>query len=96
MQADPSSPSETSAPEAGAGRGNGLNPWLLPAIGTFLLVNATSQWLVSGTADQDQAEQLLLSQGWALGYGAQPPLYTYLVKLLFQVTGVALWPLLLL
>ena len=96
MQADPSSPSETSAPEAGAGRGNGLNPWLLPAIGTFLLVNATSQWLVSGTADQDQAEQLLLSQSWALGYGAQPPLYTYLVKLLFQVTGVALWPLLLL
>ena len=96
MQADPSSPSPTVAPEADARRWYGLNPWLLAAIGTFLLVNAASQWLVSGTADQDQAEQLLLSQSWALGYGAQPPLYTYLVKLLFQITGVALWPLLLL
>jgi 4-amino-4-deoxy-L-arabinose transferase-like glycosyltransferase len=75
---------------------SGTPPWLLPAIGALLLLNAASQLLVSGTADQDQAEQLLLSQGWALGYGAQPPLYTYLVKLLFQVTGVALWPLLLL
>ena len=73
-----------------------LPRWLLPAITAFLLFNAASQWLVSGTADQDQAEQLLLAQTWALGYGAQPPLYTYLVKLLLPVTGVGLWPLLLL
>jgi 4-amino-4-deoxy-L-arabinose transferase-like glycosyltransferase len=70
-----------------------LPGWLLPAITAFLLLNAASQWLVSGTADQDQAEQLLLAQNWALGYGAQPPLYTYLVKLLLPFTGVALWPL---
>jgi 4-amino-4-deoxy-L-arabinose transferase-like glycosyltransferase len=59
-----------------------------------LLLNATSQGLVTASADQDQAQQLLLSQGWALGYGPQPPLYTYLVKLVFQFTGPALWPLL--
>ncbi|MGC5197344.1 glycosyltransferase family 39 protein [Aphanothece microscopica] len=59
-----------------------------------MLLNAISQGLVSGTADRDQAEQLLLSQSWQLGYGPQPPLYTYLVKLVFLVTGPALWPLL--
>jgi 4-amino-4-deoxy-L-arabinose transferase-like glycosyltransferase len=66
--------------------------WL--GIGVYLLINAISQGLVSGTAVQDQAEQLLLSQSWAFGYGPQPPLYTYLVKLVFLVTGPALWPLL--
>jgi hypothetical protein len=71
-------------------------PWLFTAIVAYLLLNATSLLAVSFTADQDQAEQLMLSQAWAFGYGAQPPLYTYLVKLILQVTGVALWPLLLL
>ncbi|MCP9887601.1 glycosyltransferase family 39 protein [Cyanobium sp. ATX 6A2] len=66
---------------------------LLAAI-LYLLVNAIGLWLVAAGADQDQAQQLLLSQGWALGYGPQPPLYTYLVNLVFQVTGPALWPLL--
>ncbi len=62
--------------------------WLIAT--AWLLLNALSQWLVSGTADRDQAEQLLLSQSWQLGYGPQPPLYTYLVKLSFLVTGPAL------
>ena len=65
--------------------------WL--AISLYLLVNAVSQLLVSGTADLDQAEQLVLSQTWDLGYGPQPPLYTYIVKLVFLITGPALWPL---
>lgn len=69
-----------------------LRLWL--GISLYLLLNAVSQGLMSGTADQDQAEQLLLAQHWALGYGAQPPLYTYLVKLLFLLSGPALWPLL--
>lgn len=68
--------------------------WL--AVSTYLLVNALGLALMSGTADQDQAEQLLRSQHWALGYGAQPPLYTYLVKLIFGISGPALWPLLVL
>ena len=68
--------------------------WL--GVSLYLLVNALALGLMSGTADQDQAEQLLRCQHWALGYGAQPPLYTYLVKLIFSVTGPALWPLLLL
>ncbi|MEX1324661.1 MAG: glycosyltransferase family 39 protein, partial [Synechococcaceae cyanobacterium] len=66
------------------------------AASLYLLVNAISLGLVAAGADRDQAEQLLLSQHWALGYGPQPPLYTYLVKLVFMVTGPALWPLLVL
>lgn len=80
------------APAGAAGDTWNLRLWL--GISLYLLLNAGSQALVSGTADQDQAEQLLLSQHWALGYGAQPPLYTYLVKLLFLCSGSALWPLL--
>lgn len=69
-----------------------LGLWL--GISLYLLLNAISQGLMSATADQDQAEQLLLSQSWSLGYGPQPPLYTWLVKLVFLITGPALWPLL--
>jgi 4-amino-4-deoxy-L-arabinose transferase-like glycosyltransferase len=73
-----------------------LSRHLAIGISAYLLFNAIVLALVSGTADQDQAEQLLLAQVWASGYGPQPPLYTYLVKAVFLVTGPALLPLLLL
>lgn len=60
----------------------------------YFVLNALTQLTVSGTADLDQAEQLLLSQSLQPGYGAQPPLYTYLVSALFAVTGPGLAPLL--
>lgn len=60
----------------------------------YLLLNAIGLGLLSATADQDQAEQLVLAQHWAPGYGPQPPLYTYLVKLLFLPLGPGLAPLL--
>lgn len=61
-----------------------LSVWL------YLAFNAGMQLAVSPTADLDQAEQLMLSQQWAWGYTSQPPLYTWLVLLLFQITGVSL------
>jgi 4-amino-4-deoxy-L-arabinose transferase-like glycosyltransferase len=73
-----------------------LSGRLALGISAYLLLNAIGLAVVSGTADRDQAEQLLLAQSWASGYGPQPPLYTYLVKGVFLVTGPALWPLLLL
>jgi len=68
--------------------------WLL-ASGWFLL-NALSPLLFSRTAETDQAAELVRSQLWQWGYGSQPPLYTWLAKLLLQLSGPALWPLLLL
>lgn len=53
----------------------------------YFFLNACTQGLVSPTADLDQAQQLILSQDMAWGYGAQPPLYTWIVHLLFSLTG---------
>ena len=68
--------------------------WLL-ASGWFLL-NALAPLLFSRTAETDQAAELVRSQLWQWGYGSQPPLYTWLANLMLQLSGPALWPLLLL
>lgn len=62
----------------------------LAAVVLYFLFNALSQLAVSATADLDQAEQLVFSQDWDLGYSAQPPLYTWLVAGLFSITGPSL------
>lgn len=52
-------------------------------------------WL-SPTANLDEAEQLMLTQQWSLGYGPQPPLYTWLQAGVFAITGVSIFSLALL
>jgi hypothetical protein len=73
----------------------GTRPLWLLASGWFLL-NALSPLLFSRTAETDQAAELVRSQLWQWGYGSQPPLYTWVAKLVLLVSGPALWPLLLL
>lgn len=61
---------------------------------TYVAAVALAQMLVSPTVEQDQAEQLVLAQRLAWNYTNQPPLYTWLVWALTQLTGhavVALW-----
>jgi len=65
-----------------------LKVWV--GITVYLAGNAIAQALASKTASFDDAEQLLLTQDWSLGYGDQPPLYTYLAKLTFIITGPSL------
>ena len=65
--------------------------WLLAT--AIIAFNAITQGLVSTTADVDQSGELVHSQWLAWGYGSQPPLYTWLVHLLFRVTGPSLWTL---
>lgn len=60
---------------------------ILVAAPFYFFLNAITQGLVSPTADLDQAQQLLLSQDRAWGYGAQPPLYTWVVNFLFGFSG---------
>lgn len=62
----------------------------------FIFFNQLSQYWVTGAADLDQSEQLLFSQYLSLGYGAQPPLYTYLVNTIFFFTGKSLLALMIL
>lgn len=56
----------------------------------FFITNSISQYALSSTANLDQAEQLVFSQDWHFGYSSQPPLFTWLVRSLFFVTGPSL------
>lgn len=67
--------------------------WLKPrpvllALAAYFLLAAMSRVLVSDSAELDESEQLLLTQVWRLGYGSQPPLYTWLQAAAFAVGGV--------
>lgn len=66
-------------------------PPALPLVAAVLLYFfAQSLLRSSGVAwgvEKDEAEQLLWSQHWALGYGTQPPLYTWLQAAVFVLTG---------
>ena len=71
-------------------------PYTLALIAfAYFTINMLAQYLVSPTADLDQAEQLLVSQYFQWGYSEQPPLYTWLVASLFSITGPSLLTLLL-
>ncbi len=52
--------------------------------------------LISGTIDLDESEQLILTQKFSWGYGSQPPLYTWIQMVFFQVFGVSVFALALL
>src|SRR5512133_574724 len=83
---------------------NPTEPIALPAVlrgsGRFVLClallfggHAVLRTVLSPTANLDEAEQLMLTQDWALGYGPQPPLYTWLQACVFQVFGVSIFSL---
>jgi lipopolysaccharide core galacturonosyltransferase RgtB len=60
-------------------------PAVLAAYG---LAHVLTRLLISDGAELDEAEQLLLSQAWAVGYTDQPPLYTWLLLLVQALFGV--------
>lgn len=55
----------------------------------YFALHTVLRVLVSDAVERDEAEQLLWTQQLALGYGTQPPLYTWLQWGVFQVTGVS-------
>jgi hypothetical protein len=59
-------------------------------IAASVLVTAVLITLLIKTASSDSAEQLLWAQNWRLGYGIQPPLYSWLQLGFFKVFGVNL------
>ena len=56
-------------------------------LAAYFVYQVTARLLVSSTLDLDEAEQLVLTRELRLGYGPQPPLYTWLQWLVFQLTG---------
>jgi lipopolysaccharide core galacturonosyltransferase RgtB len=55
---------------------------------TYALLHVGIRLLAPGAVEHDEAEQVLLSQAIALGYGKHPPLYAWLQHGVFQVLGV--------
>ncbi len=53
----------------------------------FAAVQVCLRLLVSDSLELDEAEQVLLAQQWAWGYGGQPPLYTWLQAAIFTLCG---------
>lgn len=68
-------------------------PWLsrgrvFTFLGCYFLLQVVLRVAVSDSAELDESEQLLFTQVWRWGYGSDPPLYTWLQILTFQVLGV--------
>ncbi len=57
------------------------------AIAGYFLLQFLLRVAFSTGLELDEAEQMVLTQRWQLIYGPQPPLYTWLQKLVFAVTG---------
>jgi Dolichyl-phosphate-mannose-protein mannosyltransferase len=64
-------------------------PWrFVGVLGVYCLLHVLIRLAVRDAVEHDEAEQLLLTQTLALGYGPHPPLYTWLQAALFAVLGV--------
>ncbi len=59
-------------------------------IGVYFLLFVIVRLLMTSTASLDESEQIMLAQYFAWGYNAQPPLYTWLLQLLFKVVGTSI------
>ena len=67
----------------------GQRPCLLPIIlAGYGLLHVLIRLVISQGAELDEAEQLLLSQSFAIGYTDQPPLYTWLLIGVEAIFGV--------
>lgn len=66
------------------------------ALSIYFTAHIAARVLASGALELDEAEQALWTQQLAAGYGAQPPLYTWLQWLVFALTGPSVFGLALL
>lgn len=66
---------------------NSVERFTLIAAAVYFALRVIVRPLLSDTPEIDEGEQLLQSQSWQWGYGPQPPLYSWLQMLLFDVFG---------
>jgi len=64
-----------------------IDRWLPLGLALYFGIHLLTRVLVSPSLELDEAEQLLHLQALSLGYGFQPPLYTWLQALVFAFTG---------
>ncbi len=63
------------------------------ALAIYFAVQIISRTLLSPSTHLDESEQLVFTQQWAWGYGPQPPLYTWIQKIIFSTFGVSIFSL---
>lgn len=63
------------------------NTFILIVVAYFLL-QVFQRGILSPTLSVDEAEQMILSQTLSFGYNEQPPLYTWLQVIFFQIFGL--------
>jgi len=61
--------------------------WFLLLSAGYFLVQAVQRTWLGGTLEVDEAEMLLMAQGFAWGYGPQLPLYNWAQVVAFQIFG---------
>ena len=60
---------------------------LLLLLASYFGLHALLRGLVSETAGIDEVDQILRAQIWSWGYGPQPPLYTWLMRIFLGLFG---------
>src|SRR6266576_3897790 len=71
------------------------NQFLFILFGYFAIQLLTRS-LISETIGIDEADQVVLGQKWSWGYGPQPPLYTWLLRMFVAGFGPSVFSLTLL
>src|SRR5512137_2063125 len=62
---------------------------VLGALALYFFLHATWRVLLTNSLELDESAQVLLAQTWSWGYGLeQPPLYTWLLRLFFNLFGL--------
>jgi 4-amino-4-deoxy-L-arabinose transferase-like glycosyltransferase len=56
----------------------------------YFVLQTLFRTLVSNSAELDESEQLLWTQSWQWGYGSDPPLYTWLQIIVFNIFGTSI------
>ncbi|WP_126979427.1 ArnT family glycosyltransferase [Frigidibacter oleivorans] len=86
----------TTEPGGGSGgmAANGADPaatslarMVLPGLALYFLAQTLLRTLLGGTFEPDEAELVLLSQGFHLAIGSQPPLYEWGQTIFFRLFG---------
>ena len=101
--ANSQSSSAAQSPVASNLIGDGESLRFLPTLSQFIALLviyfglfAVLRSLVSEVAGIDDVDQILRAQFWAWGYGPQPPLYTWLVRIFLGVFGYQIFSMMLL
>lgn len=84
----PGTGTESISPSSRSKRWDRRLDWVVPGgFAVYLGLHVILRLALSPGAELDEAEQLVLTQGFAWVYGSQPPLYTWLQQAVFAWTG---------